>query len=165
MLKNGDKAKVTGKPTLPPRPMFGKAGDAAAPDAKGKASMRAKAKAIAADAIAKGEKKAKPAKPAKAKVDPKPKPIKAAKATKPAKDKTAPKARAAKTDGAPTKRSLAINLLSRKEGTTLREILDATGWPAVSVPEIAKAGKLNLRKEKPEGEKVTRYWGTPIVAA
>lgn len=60
-------------------------------------------------------------------------------------------------EGGPSKRDMAAQLLLRPEGTTAREILDATGWPAVSVPAIAKASKLNLRQEK-DG-KVTRYYG------
>ena len=59
--------------------------------------------------------------------------------------------------GGPTKREIAAGLLQRPEGTTTREILDATGWPAVSVPAIAKASGLTLRQEK-DG-KVTRYFG------
>jgi hypothetical protein len=59
--------------------------------------------------------------------------------------------------GGPTKREIAAGLLQRPEGTTTREILDATGWPAVSIPAIAKASGLTLRQER-EG-KVTRYYG------
>ncbi len=55
------------------------------------------------------------------------------------------------------KRELVAGLLTRPEGTTTREILDATGWPAVSVPAVAKASGLELRKEKVDG--VTRYYG------
>lgn len=178
MLKNGDKAKVTSKPTLPPRPLYGSASAAAEARKTGEAKTSAKPeKAI--DAKAKPAKAPKLGKPTRAIKEKGPKLNAAAKLRegsakagairKAAKAGTAtdklPKPRASRADGAPTKRSLAIDLLKRKEGTTLREILDATGWPAVSVPEIAKAGNLDLRKEKPEGEKVTRYWGTPKAAA
>lgn len=61
-----------------------------------------------------------------------------------------------RTEG-PTKRQLVEQLLLRPEGTTTREILDATGWPAVSVPQQAKASGLALRLEK--NGKVTRYFG------
>ncbi|MFO1150991.1 MAG: DUF3489 domain-containing protein [Alsobacter sp.] len=66
-------------------------------------------------------------------------------------------------ESGPTKRELAAALLTRPEGTTTREILDATGWPAVSVPSIAKASGLSLRQTK-DG-KVTRYFGVPLTAA
>lgn len=57
-----------------------------------------------------------------------------------------------------------VALLTRPEGATTREILDATGWPAVSVPQQAKAGGLDLRKQKLPGQR-SRYFGTPIAAA
>jgi len=60
----------------------------------------------------------------------------------------------------PTKREIAANLLQRPEGCTTRDILDATGWPAVSVPAIAKASGLTLRQEK--CGRVTRYYGEPL---
>ena len=58
--------------------------------------------------------------------------------------------------GCPSKREIAAGLLTRPEGTTTREILDATGWPAVSVPAIAKASGLTLKHQK-DG-RVTRYF-------
>lgn len=61
--------------------------------------------------------------------------------------------------GGPTKREIAATLLCRSEGATAREILDATGWPAVSVPAIAKASNLEMRQEK-DG-RITRYFGYP----
>lgn len=70
--------------------------------------------------------------------------------------KPARKPRAAR-EGGPTKREIAATLLQRAEGATTRDILDATGWPAVSIPSIAKASNLQLRQEK-DG-KVTRYFG------
>ena len=39
------------------------------------------------------------------------------------------------------------SLLRGPDGCTTREILEAPGWPAVSVPAIAKASKLTLQKE------------------
>jgi hypothetical protein len=60
-------------------------------------------------------------------------------------------------NGAPSKREIAADLLRRPEGATSREILDATGWPTVSIPALAKASKLALRQQK-DG-KVTRYYG------
>lgn len=62
-------------------------------------------------------------------------------------------------EGGPTKREIAANLLTREGGCTTKDILEATGWPAVSVPAIAKASGLTLRQEK-DG-RTTRYFGTP----
>jgi hypothetical protein len=62
-------------------------------------------------------------------------------------------------DGGPTKREIATGLLTREGGCTTRDILDATGWPSVSVPSIAEASGLTLRTEK-EG-RTTRYFGEP----
>jgi hypothetical protein len=59
--------------------------------------------------------------------------------------------------GGPTKRELAAALLRRPQGCTSREILDATGWPAVSVPAIAKASGLTLTQQK-DG-RTTTYFG------
>lgn len=61
--------------------------------------------------------------------------------------------------GGPTKRELAAELLQRPEGCTTRDILEATDWPSVSVPAVAKASGLTLTQKK-EG-RVTTYWGTP----
>jgi hypothetical protein len=49
-------------------------------------------------------------------------------------------------------------LLRRKNGCTTADILEATGWKAVSVPAMAKHLDLRLRKEKEQGS-VTRYFG------
>lgn len=57
----------------------------------------------------------------------------------------------------PTKREQAARLLTNANGATTRDILDLTGWPAVSVPALAKASGLTLRKEKVDGR--TRYYG------
>lgn len=57
----------------------------------------------------------------------------------------------------PSKRELVAQLLSRPKGATRQEILDATGWPAVSVQSMAKASSLTLRQEK-EGRSF-RYYG------
>lgn len=73
-----------------------------------------------------------------------------------------PAPRAARAPGAPregNKRDLVAKLLQRPEGTTTREILEVTGWPAVSVPQQAKASGLALRKDKVVGQP-TRYFGT-----
>lgn len=70
--------------------------------------------------------------------------------------------REARPAGSKTKREIAADLLTRAEGCTAREILDATGWPAVSVPQIAKASGLTLRQEK-DG-RTTRYYGTAAEA-
>jgi hypothetical protein len=84
--------------------------------------------------------------------------------------KKAPKARA-KATAAPrpaagagkavrpgSKLEIVVGLLTRKEGCTSAEVLKATDWPAVSMPQQARSAGLTLRQEK-DG-KVTRYWGT-----
>ncbi len=50
------------------------------------------------------------------------------------------------------------DMLQRAEGTTTKEVLEVTGWPAVSMPAQAKIAGLHLRKDKIDG--VTRYWGS-----
>ena len=69
----------------------------------------------------------------------------------------------AKTEGAKTNRGGSktaeiSRLLKRKTGCTAAEVLEATGWPAVSMPAMAKACGLTLRKDKVKGER-TRYFG------
>lgn len=54
-----------------------------------------------------------------------------------------------------TKLATIVGLLGRPGGCTAAEILKATGWPSVSVPQQAKAAGLTLLKEK-DG-KVIRY--------
>lgn len=49
-------------------------------------------------------------------------------------------------------------LLLRPSGCTTADVLAATGWPSVSMPQQAKAAGLRLRREK-EG-KVSRYFGS-----
>ena len=84
--------------------------------------------------------------------------------------KTAAKAKArtpvkAKTEGVRpgSKLEIVAGLLTRKEGCTTADVLKATGWPAVSMPQQAKAAGLMLKKEKNKGEP-TRYWGSPRAA-
>jgi hypothetical protein len=55
-----------------------------------------------------------------------------------------------------SKTELIGELLRRKKGCTTADVLKATGWPAVSMPQQAKAVGVGLRKEK--NGKVTRYW-------
>lgn len=57
-----------------------------------------------------------------------------------------------------SKTEIVKKLLSRASGCTSKEILEATGWPSVSVPAMSKACGLKLTKEKLEG-KPTRYFG------
>lgn len=56
-----------------------------------------------------------------------------------------------------SKTEVVANLLKRPEGCTTKDVLTATGWPTVSMPQQAKAAGLTLRKEK-DG-KVSRYFG------
>lgn len=58
----------------------------------------------------------------------------------------------------PSKREMAAGLLLRPEGATAKDILDLTGWPSVSVQQVARASGLRLRQEK-EG-RATRYFGS-----
>lgn len=71
-------------------------------------------------------------------------------ASKPARASTAVEIRSG------SKLEAVIGLLKRPEGCTTAEVLKLTGWPAVSMPQQARAAGLKLRKEK-EGT-VTRYW-------
>lgn len=50
-------------------------------------------------------------------------------------------------------------LLERAKGCTSAEVKEMTGWPAVSMPAMAKACGLKLRKEKVKG-KPTQYFGS-----
>lgn len=54
-----------------------------------------------------------------------------------------------------SKLAVIVGLLKRKEGCTVKDVLAATGWPTVSMPQQAKAAGLSLKKEK-DGS-VTRY--------
>lgn len=58
-----------------------------------------------------------------------------------------------------SKLAIVVSLLTRKEGCTTADVLAATGWPTVSMPQQAKAAGLVLSKEK-DGA-VFRYRGTP----
>lgn len=49
-----------------------------------------------------------------------------------------------------------VGLLRRPQGCTTADVLKATEWPAVSMPQQAKAAGLTLRKEKKDG--VTVYY-------
>jgi hypothetical protein len=90
---------------------------------------------------------AKPAKRAAAKAKPA-KPTPKAKAAKPAE----------KTDGPRPGSKLAIigGMLARPEGCTTKQVLAATEWPAVSMPQQAKALGIKLVKEKVDGAFVYR---------
>ena len=82
------------------------------------------------------------------------------KAKAPGKAKNAVRAAAAaqrKASGAPTKSSVVRELLLRPEGVTVKEVLTATGWPAISMPAAAKAAKLVLRKS---ADRPARYFGS-----
>lgn len=55
----------------------------------------------------------------------------------------------------PSKTDMVAELLKRPGGCTTKDVLAATGWPSVSMPQQAKAAGLVLIKEKVDG--VTRY--------
>lgn len=84
---------------------------------------------------------------------------KAARSNARTKVKPEPKTKAAteKTSGVRpgSKLETIVGLLKRPQGCTTKEVLAATGWPAVSMPQQAKAAGLSLTKEKVDG--VTRY--------
>lgn len=82
----------------------------------------------------------------------KPKKASAAKGAKPKKPAKA------KSIGDGSKVAAIGKLLLRPGGCTTADVLAATGWPSVSMPQQAKAAGLRLRKEK-DG-KVSRYFGT-----
>lgn len=77
----------------------------------------------------------------------------------PAKKKSASKksTKSKKARSGDNKTSIVGQMLQRKNGTTAAEVLDKTGWPAVSIPAMAKANGLKLRKER-EG-RAFRYYG------
>ena len=89
------------------------------------------------------------------------------KAGKPAKGKKAGKAaKATVSDGKlrkprdGNKRAIVAELLQRKGGVTGRELLDATGWPTMSVPAMARMSNLKLTTEKKDGK--TIYSAKPL---
>jgi hypothetical protein len=56
-----------------------------------------------------------------------------------------------------SKREQAAALLTRPEGATARDVLDLTGWPTVSIPQLAKSSGIALRSER-DG-RALRYYG------
>lgn len=70
------------------------------------------------------------------------------------KARKAPSAKSSKPDK--PKVQIVADLLRRPSGCTTADVLAATGWPSVSMPQQAKAAGLNLRQEK-EG-RTTRYF-------
>jgi hypothetical protein len=57
-----------------------------------------------------------------------------------------------------SKTEVVRDLLTRRGGCTGAEVLEATGWTAVSMPAMAKACGLSIRKEKEKGSP-TQYFG------
>jgi hypothetical protein len=104
---------------------------------------------------AKGKDKDKPKSPPKPAAKPKRAPT-AAKRAKAA-IKAPPKAKRASEPRAGSKTAMAADLIRRPEGCTTADILKATDWPTVSLPAVAKAAGITLRKDKKPGE-VTRYF-------
>jgi hypothetical protein len=81
-----------------------------------------------------------------------------------AKKKAAKKVATKKSNGASTgargEKTLKVKaLLERKSGCTSADVKEATGWPAVSMPAMAKACGLKLRIEKVKG-KPKQYFGS-----
>jgi hypothetical protein len=75
------------------------------------------------------------------------------------KKKPAEPVRAAQDLRAGSKVAMIAAMLQAPGGCTVKEVLAATGWPSVSMPQQAKAAGLELRKESTsEGN---RYYGSP----
>lgn len=55
-----------------------------------------------------------------------------------------------------TKTDQIVKLLQRAEGCTTADVLKETGWPSVSMPQMAKAAGITLATEKTG--RITRYW-------
>lgn len=69
-------------------------------------------------------------------------------------------AKAKKSTGPRGEKTLKVKaMLERKNGCTRAEVLEATGWPAISMQAISKSCGLKLRQEKEPG-KPTRYFGS-----
>lgn len=152
-------APVPAKPVNPVNPADEKAKAEIVAEQEAKKATKAKVRAEKRAAVASGATKAMPleGKAALAAIrgeslPPKEPPIKA-RAKAPQKPTGAKKPAA----GGKTKLAIIAALLARKGGTTTAEVLKATGWPSVSMPQQAKAAGLKLRKEKKPGE-VTRYF-------
>lgn len=54
-----------------------------------------------------------------------------------------------------SKLKIVVGMLQRPEGCLSADVLKATGWPSVSMPQQAKAAGITLATEK---DGVTRYW-------
>lgn len=55
-----------------------------------------------------------------------------------------------------SKLEIIVGLLTRPEGCTTADVLKATEWPSVSMPQQAKAAGITLKKEKVDGRTVYR---------
>ena len=91
--------------------------------------------------------------------------IKAPVKTKKAAAKKAAKAKArtkvkagARTSGVRpgSKLEIIVGMLQRPEGCTTKQVLEAVRWPAVSMPQQARAAGLKLKKEKVDGITIYR---------
>jgi hypothetical protein len=70
--------------------------------------------------------------------------------------------RAAHIPGVGTKSRRCYDLLIRSQGVMYNEMREATGWPSVSMPTLAKTWGLKIRQEGSKGTGI-RYWGTPTL--
>ena len=74
-----------------------------------------------------------------------------------AKKTTAKKTTAAKANGKPRSESKTAQvraMLQRASGCTREQILELTGWKAVSVQQVAEKAGLKLKMEKVEGKPI-----------
>ena len=62
----------------------------------------------------------------------------------------------ARTPRAGSKLEIISKMLRRKNGCTAKEVMEACGWPSVSMNQQAKALGVKLKTEKVG--KATRYW-------
>lgn len=124
-------------------------------------TMGSKEKAAAAKAKVAAKKAADKEKAAAAKLKAKEAKAKAKEKAAAAKEKAKAKKSTAPKEPRGEKTMEIKRLLMRKNGCNRKEILEATGWVAVSVQAMAKACGLKLRQEKEKGKPI-QYFGTPV---
>jgi hypothetical protein len=69
-----------------------------------------------------------------------------------------PRAKTKRNNGS-SKTKKILSLLQREGGCTRAEALKVSGWPSVSMPAVAKAAGLRLRRSKRKGEPIRYYAG------
>jgi hypothetical protein len=138
---------LTGKRVLTPEQREAKNAKARAKRAAAAASEQQEG---ATDVTAKKGAKAKAKAPRAAKP-------KKAKAVKPKNERKAANGNGAARGPRGEKSKEIVRLMQRKNGVTRAEVLEYTGWPALSFQAFAKSAGVRMRKEKVKGEP-TRYF-------